>query len=308
MVSEIKQMAERSQATLLVTGASGQLGRRVIELLQETYNGPIIAATRTPAKLSSFGRNYVSVRRADFEDPASLDESFAGVDRLLLISTDAVDIPGRRIQQHVNAVKAAERAGVKHVVYTSIIHSGPESPAFVVPDHVATEAALAESSLGWTVLRENIYMDLQLMSLGQALQSGTLANAIDSGKAAYITREDCARAAAAALSSSFEGRRTLEITGPEAVSQEEIAALASQISGKEIRYVPLDVETLVGYMTGAGMPRPVAEAYATFDTAIAQGEFDAVSSAVEDLTGRKPQSIGEFLSAHREVLLNPAQS
>jgi NAD(P)H dehydrogenase (quinone) len=300
-------MADHALSTLLVSGASGQLGRRVVELLQETYNGPIIAATRTPEKLSAFAGANVTVRRADFEDPASLSEAFAGVDRLLLISTDAVDVPGRRIKQHLNAIEAAERAGVKHIVYTSIIHSGPQSPAFVVPDHRATEAALAESSMGWTVLRENIYTDLQIMSVGRAIQSGTLANAIGAGKAAYITREDCARAAAAALSSSFEGRRTLDITGPEAVSQEDIAALASQLSGKEIRYVPLDVETLVGYMTGAGMPRPVAEAYATFDVAIAQGEFDAVSSAVEDLTGRRPQSIAEFLSAHRDAVLNPAQ-
>ena len=296
-------MAENVHATLLVTGASGHLGRRVIELLQETYRGPIIAATRTPDKLSGFAGPNVTARRADFDDPASLADAFAGVDRLLLISTDAVDVPGRRIRQHTNAITAAERAGVKHVVYTSIIHSGPQSPAFVVPDHRATEAALAESSMGWTVLRENIYMDLQLMSVGQAIKIGQVVNAIGDGKAAYITREDCARAAAAALSSSFEGRRTLDITGPEAVSQEDIAALASQLSGKEIRYMPIDVETLVGYMTGAGMPRPVAEAYATFDVAIAQGEFDAVSSAVEDLTGRKPQSIAEFLTAHRDALL-----
>jgi NAD(P)H dehydrogenase (quinone) len=300
-------MAENAHSTLLVTGASGHLGRRVVELLQETYNGPIVAATRTPDKLSGLARPGTTVRRADFEDADSLDEAFAGVDRLLLISTDAVDVPGRRIKQHINAIKAAERADVKHVVYTSIIHSGPQSPAFVVPDHRATEAALAESSMGWTVLRENIYTDLQLMSVGQAIQSGILSNAIGNGKAAYITREDCARAAAAALSAPFEGRRTLDITGPEAVSQADIAALASQLSGKEINYVPVDVETLIQYMTGAGMPRPVAEAYATFDVAIAQGEFEAVSSAVEDLTGRRPQSIAEFLSAHREALLNPAR-
>ena len=299
-------MAENSHPTLLVTGASGHLGRRVVELLQESYNGPIVAATRTPDKLNGFKGRNVTVRRADFEDPASLDEAFAGVDRLLLISTDAVDAPGRRIKQHTNAIEAAERAGVKHIVYTSIMHSGPQSPAFVVPDHRATEASLAESRMGWTVLRENIYTDLQLMSVGQALQSGTLANAIGDGKAAYITREDCARAAAAALSSSFEGRRTLDITGPAAVSQTDIAALASELSGREIRYAPLDVETLVGYMTGAGMPRPVAEAYATFDVATAQGEFAAVSSAVEDLTGRKPQSVAEFLTAHRDALVNPA--
>lgn len=300
-------MAEQALATLLVTGASGQLGRRTVELLQETHRGPIIAATRTPDNLSDLVRPGTTVRHADFDDPASLSDAFAGADRLLLISTDAVDVPGRRIQQHLNAINAAKEAGVKHVVYTSIIHSGPQSPAFVVPDHRATEAALTESGLGWTVLRENIYMDLQLMSVRRAIETGMVVNAIGDGKAAYITREDCARAAAAALSSSFEGRSTLDITGPEAVSQADIAALASQLSGKDIGYAPIEVETLIGHMTGAGMPRSVAEAYATFDVAIARGEFAAVSSAVEDLTGSKPQSLAEFLSAHRDALLNPAQ-
>src|SRR5690606_13304042 len=196
--------------TLLVTGASGQLGRLAVQFLLESYDGTIVAATRTPEKLADLSQRVV-VRQADFEDPASLASAFAGVDRLLLISTDAVDVPGRRLNQHRNAIKAAEQAGVKHVVYTSIINPGPDSPAFVAPDHRGTEEALSASSLGWTSLRENIYMDMLLMSVSQALQSGKLVNAIGDGKAAYITREDVAHASAAALIAPFEGRRTLEI-------------------------------------------------------------------------------------------------
>ncbi len=295
-------MSTNSKPTLLVTGASGQLGRQVMELLLESYDGAIIAATRTPEKLVDFSQRGVKVRRADFEDPASLMEAFQGADRLLLISTDAIDVPGRRLRQHRNAVKAAEQVGVKHVVYTSLMNPGADSPVFVAPDHRGTEEALAESKMGWTVLRENIYMDLLLMAIPQALQLGGLFKAIGEGTAAYITREDCGRAAAAALASSYEGRRVLDITGPQAVSQYDVAAIASQVIGQPVAYVPLELETLIQNMVSAGLPRPLAEGYASFDAGIAQGKFSAVSSAVEELTGRKPVSLSDFLASHRELL------
>ena len=296
-------MSSNQKSTLLVTGASGHLGRRVLELLLETHKGTIIAATRTPEKLADFSQRGVIVRHADFEDQASLLQAFKGVDRLLLISTDALDVPGRRLNQHRNAVKAAEQAGVSHVVYTSLMNPGPDSPAFVAPDHRGTEEALAETKMGWTVLRENIYAEVLLMSVAQAIQTGKLFNAIGDGKAAYITREDVAHAAAAAIASSFEGRRTLDITGPEAVSQYEVAAIASKVLGQEISYVPLELEVLVQNMVAGGLPRPLAEGYASFDTAIAQNKFSTVSNTVEELTRRKPTSIADFLSAHRDALL-----
>lgn len=296
-------MSSKNNATLLVTGASGQLGRQVVELLLQTHGGPIIAATRTPEKLADFSQRGVIVRHADFEDPDSLVEAFQGADRLLLISTDALDVPGRRLNQHRNAVKAAEQAGVKHVVYTSLMNPGLDSPVLIAPDHRGTEEALTASQMGWTVLRENIYMDMLLMSIPQALQQGGLFNAIGEGKAAYITREDCARAAAAALASSYEGRRVLDITGPEAVSQYDLAAISSQVTGQRIAYVPLQLETLIENMVSAGLPRPLAEVLGSFDAGIAQGKFSAVSSTVEELTGRKPTGLTDFLTAQRDVLI-----
>ncbi|MCC6616082.1 MAG: SDR family oxidoreductase [Anaerolineae bacterium] len=296
-------MSETRQATLLVTGASGHLGRRVIELLLEAQAGPIVASTRTPDKLADFSARGVDVRQADFDDPASLAAAFAGVDRLLLISTDAVGQPGYRINQHVSAVKAAEAAGVKHVLYTSIVNPGPDTPVVLSADHLATETALEASSMGWTFLRNNIYADILPVSLNRALQMGSLYAAAADGKAAYITREDCARAAAAALADTFEGRRALDITGPEALSQADLASIASAIAGKPLTYVALPVETMIDNMVSAGLPRPAAAAYASFDQGIAEGKFDVVTSAVEELTGRQPMRIADFLAAERETLM-----
>jgi NAD(P)H dehydrogenase (quinone) len=291
-------MSENQQPTLLVTGASGNLGRLVVELLLEKGIAPgkIVAASRTPEKLADFAGRGVLVRKADFEDTASLAEAFVGVDRLLLVSTDALDVPGRRLKQHQNAVKAAEEAGVSHVVYTGIVNPTPDFPAFVNPDHGGTEEALAASKLGFTVLRENIYTDYLLNSLGQAVATGQLFSAAREGKTAYITREDCARAAAAALASSFSGRRTVDITGPAAVSQHDVAVIASAVSGHPVTYIPLELEALIQGMVGAGLPRPLAEAFATFDAATAQGQFTEASNGVEALTGRKPTSVAEFLA------------
>ncbi|MEP7285435.1 MAG: SDR family oxidoreductase [Chloroflexota bacterium] len=296
-------MSNNHQSTLLVTGASGQMGRRVLELLLEAQAGTIIAATRTPEKLADFSNRRVVIRHADFDDPASLPEAFAGVDRLLLISTDVVGKPGQRLAQHRAAVEAADAANVNHVVYTSLVNPGPDSPILLAPDHQGTEDALAASKLGWTILRNNTYTETLIPALNRAIQMGSLFSAAGQGKAGYVTREDCARVAAAALASSFTGRRTLDITGPEALSQADLAAIATTISGHPVTYIPLELEVLIQNMVAAGLPRPIAELYASFDTAIAQGKLDVVSTAIEDLTGRKPMRLADFLTAEREALL-----
>lgn len=294
-----------SKPTLLVTGASGHLGRRVIELLLEANAGTVVAASRAPEKLADFAAQGVIVRHADFDDPTSLTTAFAGVDRLLLISTDALGVPGLRIKQHVNAVKAAEAAGVKHVVYTSLTNAA-DTPILLAPDHKATEDALAASALGWTVLRNNVYSEMQISALNRAISMGQLFSACGEGKIGYITREDCARAAAAALASDFEGKRTLEVTGPEAVSQYDLAAIASQLSGQTVTYIPLTLEALTQGMVDAGLPRPVADVYASFDAGAAQGKLDVVTNVVEELTGKKPTRLADYIAANRDAVLQGA--
>ncbi len=298
-------MSDNGKPTLLVTGASGHLGQRVIELLLETNTANIIAATRSPEKLAALSQRGVTVRHADFDDPALLAKAFAGVDRLLLISTDALGVPGLRMKQHTAAVKAAEEAGVNHVVYTSLINPEPDSPIKIAPDHYATEIALTKSKLGYTVLRNNIYTDMLIGTISLALQLGGIYAASADGKIGYVTREDCARAAAAALTASFTGRRILDITGPAALSQYEVAAIASTATGQTITYTPLPLEVLVQNMVAAGLPQPVAEVYASFDAGTAIGKNDVVSNAVEQLTGRKPTSVTEFLTANRQAFSHP---
>jgi NAD(P)H dehydrogenase (quinone) len=296
-------MSVNHRRTLLVTGASGHLGQRVIELLLEANAGRVIAATRTPEKLAHLAARDVEVRKADFDDPSTLATAFAGVDRLLLISTDVLDGTDRRQVQHRNAVNAAAQAGVKHVVYTSLTRPEPGSPIAIAPDHFATEQALADSTLDWTVLRNNVYTDFLLQSLPRAVATGQLVVVAGDGKTGYVTREDCARAAAAALAAHDSGRVTLDITGPAGITQAELAQITSAVAGRPVAYVPLPADAIVAGMVEAGLPQPMAEAYVTFGVGAADGTLAVVSTAVADLTGKAPQSVHDYLAAHREALL-----
>ena len=290
-----------AKPTLLVTGASGNLGRLVVELLLESEAGPIIATTRDPSKLAAFAARGVDVRAADFDDEASLAKAFAGADRALLISTDALDRPGRRQEQQLRAVKALEAAGVKYVAYTSC--TTPESLlASVAPDHAATEAAIAATKLEYTALRNNLYADLLFATLPGAVASETLVDAKGDGKIGWVTREDCARAAAAALVSAT-GRTAVDITGPDALDSKELAKLVADVTGKPVAHVSVTPEALLEGMVQHGLPKPVAEIYASFDAAAAKGQLALVTDTVAKLTGRPPQSLRSFLSDARAVLL-----
>lgn len=280
--------------TLLVTGASGQLGQQVIEFLLEVGDHTIIATTRSPEKLAHFADHGVIVREADFDDPKSLDTAFAGADRLLLISTDALGEPGKRLKQHQTAVQSAKDAGVSHIIYTSLT-GADDSPVTFAPDHNGTEQAIMKSGLGYTILRNNLYMDLLAQAIPQAYQLGGIFKATGDGKAGYITREDCARAAVAALTDSFDGKRTLDISGAESLTQSEIASIATEVFGKSLTYTPVPLEAVVDGMVKAGLPQPIAETFASFDTAIAQGKMD-VASDFEALTGEKSTTVSEYLT------------
>jgi NAD(P)H dehydrogenase (quinone) len=291
-----------SQSPLLVTGAAGHLGRRVVELLLERGVGPIIATTRRPEALADLAARGVEVRRADFDDGPGLARAFAGAKRALLVSTDSVDGTSRRLAQQQTAVRAFAAAGVAHVVYTSMVNP-VGSPVGVAPDHAGTEAALASSPLDFTILRNNIYADMLLVWLPPALASGQLVDARAEGAVAYVTREDCAQVAAAALATATTGRHTLDVTGPGALTGAELATLASELVRRTVTHVSVPVAAVVEGLVQHGLPRPVAEIYASFDVGIARGDFAAVTDTVSRLTGRQPQSVRDFLAASRAALL-----
>jgi NAD(P)H dehydrogenase (quinone) len=285
-------------STYIVTGAGGQLGRRVLAHLLDTLKVPadrLVATSRNSAALSDWASRGVAVRGADFDAPDSLAAAFAGGERLLLISTDALDRPGRRLEQHLAAIRAAETAGLQHVVYTSM--PDPErSLVTFAPDHLGSEQAIADSALpGWTVLRNQWYFENLLHSLPHALAQGRWYTANGDGGLAHIARDDLARAAAMALTGDFAGKRTLTLTGDRAWTAQEIAAAVARATGQSLTPVPVPVEALIEGMVGAGMPEPIARIFASFDANIAAGRMATVSDDYRTLTGSAPQGFEDWL-------------
>jgi NAD(P)H dehydrogenase (quinone) len=287
---------------LLVTGASGQLGRNVLELLLETPGRSLVATTRNPDSLKDLAARGVDVRKADFDDEASLREAFRGAGRALLVSYDHIETPGQREAQHEAAIRAFAAAGVGHVVYTSLPNPGPGSPITIAGSHRATEEAIAGSGLDHTILRNNLYVDLALGPYAGAVASGKLVDARGRGAAAFITREDCARAAAAALASGA-GKRTLDIGGGENLTSDAIAALLAEITGKAVVHVDVPPADLRAGLLQHGLPGFVADLVVSFDAAIAAGQLETKPGPFEELTGRRAQSIRAYLEANRARLV-----
>ena len=293
-------MSNAINGPFIVTGASGQLGSLVIENLLARGAAPIIAITRTPNKLAALRERGIDVRAGDFNDPAALGAAFEGGGRLLIISTDDLE-PGKRLAAHSNAVSAAKTAGVSHIVYTSLTNPDENSPIGFAADHRETEALIKQTGIPHTILRNCLYADLLLMSGQQAVGAGALYAAAGDGKAGYVTRADCARAAAAAL--LYEtGSTVRNVTGPETVGQSDIAAILSEIAGKEIPYVPITRDALVSAMVGNGLPEFMADVFSSFDVAIAKGCLDVATSDVAELTGQQPQSVRDFLRANKAAV------
>jgi NAD(P)H dehydrogenase (quinone) len=287
--------------SILVSGASGHLGRQVVEkLLERVEASSVVAATRKPESLAELATRGVTVAYADFEDDAAMASAFAGVERALLISTDSLDEPGRRVAQHRRAIRAFARAGVKYLAYTSIV-SPVGSRITLSKDHAETEQALAESGLHYTVLRNNMYSDYAIEPARRAVGNGRVVNARGQGKVGFVSRADCAAVAAAVLVEPPAGNQTLDVTGPEALDSVDFAALLSQLTGKSIGVQSIPVSALVEGMVEHGLPRHLAEVLGSFDAGIAAGELAVVSDSVERLTGKKPESLGDFLARERAL-------
>jgi NAD(P)H dehydrogenase (quinone) len=290
------------QPTLLVTGASGKLGREVVRFLLDDHGvspGRLIVTTRDPARLTSLAERGVDVRAADFDDPASLTDAFAGADALLLISVDTV---GRRVAQHTHAIAAAEAAGVQHLVYTSM-PAPADSPLVFAPEHAGTEARLADSAVPVvTVLRNNWYFENLTEFQASILQTGVWLTAADGKPTAELSRLDLARAAAAALVSPAKTSRTLTLHGRESLTVAERAKLLADAIGRSIEVVALDDAAYRAALTEAGVPAPFIEMMATMEAHNGAGLSDGDSGAFEALTGTRPQSLAAWVDAQRDVL------
>ncbi|MCB9522471.1 MAG: SDR family oxidoreductase [Myxococcales bacterium] len=292
--------------TLLVTGASGHLGRRVIAHLLGTQGvspAQIIATTRSPEKLADLAARGVQVRAADFSVPEGLPAAFAGADRLLLVSTDQV---GARLTQQRAAIQAAQAAGVQHVVYTSM--PAPErSPVIFAPEHAGTELALAESGLpGWTVLRNHWYFENVFMALPAIAATGVWATAAGDRGTADISRDDLAQAAAAVLASDRTGTATFTLSGGEALTTAQQAAGLAEVLGRPIQVVYQTADERRAALLGAGLPAPFAEMLVSFEVNQAQGYMEPVTGDFQAITGRAPQSHAAWLAGSAGALRGAA--
>ena len=289
--------------TILVTGAAGQLGQRVVHHLLETYKVPagrIIAATRDPSKLADLATKGVATRKADFDDAAGLVSAFEGAGTVLIISTDALAVPGQRLKQHTAAVNAAAKAGVKHIAYTSM-PSPDKSLVTFAPDHLGTENAIKASGLPYTILRDAWYFDNFMMSLPHNLEGGKWYTATKGGKVPYITREDCALAIAAALVGKPENK-TYTLTGSTSYSIADVASAVTAITGRPLEVIDVTDEQLSGGLTGAGLPSFVVDMLVSADANIRAGNFDSLSGDFTTLTGNEPQTLRKFIEDRKAAL------
>jgi NAD(P)H dehydrogenase (quinone) len=289
---------------ILVTGASGQLGSAIVSYLLKAGQvaaSDIIAASRNPAKLSALADQGVETRAVDFDDAASLESAFAGVDRVLLISTDELASPGKRLAQHKAAVAAAAKAGVGHILYTSMPNPDKSLVSFA-PDHLGTEEAIKASGMAYTIIRNSWYIDNYFMGMPHNLQAGQWFTSMGDGRVSNISRNDCAAAAAAALANPPAGNVTLTLTGAELLNAEEIAAAVSKAAGKPLKVVAVTDEQLAAGVAGAGMPPFVVELVVSADANIRAGNFAVLTDVFETLTGRKPQTVADFFEENKAAL------
>jgi NAD(P)H dehydrogenase (quinone) len=288
--------------SIIITGAAGRLGRLVAEQLLECEPPErVVLVTRRPAALRELQARGAEVRYGDFDDPASLGDAFAGGHRMLLVSTDCI---GRRVRQHRTAIEAAAAAGVGHVVFTSAVRPVAWHPmGAYIREQGETELVLQRSGLAWTVLRFGSFAELQLPPAATAVQNRRLITNGGDGRIAPISRRDCAEAAVMTLTSDRHIGQTYDITGPEALTPSELAALYADVSGQPINVLQLSDSILTWVLVSIGTPVRSAWDITAFGRAVRHGYFDVVDPAFTRLTGHDPAAMRHVLIAHRADLL-----
>ena len=283
---------------ILVTGATGHLGKATVDFLLQKgiAAGQISALARDESKAADLKTKGINVITGNYEDYASLVAAFKGVDKLLFVSAN--DVANRTVQQE-NVVKAAKEAGVKHVIYTSFERKNETetSPIAIVAEaQLKTEKWLKESGLTYTILKNNLYMDFIPVFIGdKVLETGVVYLPAGKGKAGFTLRNDMAEAAANILVTPGHEGKIYDITNVETYTYDDIASAIAGITGKAIKYVSPTVEEYISTLTGAGVPAEYSGMFAGFALAQAEGEFDFVGNDLEQLLGRKPTTLKDFL-------------
>lgn len=282
---------------IIVTGATGQLGQRVIaHLLTLLPAEQIGVSVRDPKKATDLIEKGIRVRSGDFSDADSLRHSFEGSERLLLISSNGRAQGGDTLAQHGNAINVAKELGFQRIFYTSQISASPQSHFPPGRDHAATETMLAESGVAWTALRNGFYAHSAQLMNAHGFEAGVLAGPQD-GKVAWTTHDDLAAGAAALLAGAevIDGP-TLPLTGSETFDLADLAAFASEILGRPVLRKVLSDQEMLTQASERGTPPKIAEIMMGYYLAARAQEFAQTAPLLERLIGRKPQSMRDFLA------------
>lgn len=266
--------------TIAITGATGKLGRLAVRQLKDKVPaGAIVALVRSTARASDLG---VTAREADYSRPNTLGKALSGVDTLLLISSNEI---GQRAVQHSNVIEAAKKAGVKRIVYTSLLHADT-SPLSLAGEHRETEAAIVASGIPYTILRNGWYTENYTASIPGALAGGAFLGSAGAGRISSASRVDYAEAAVAALTGAGHNGKTYELAGDYAWTLSGLAAEISRQTGKTIPYKNLPEAEYAAALAAFGLPERAARAYASFDAGAAAGALFDESGQLSTLIGR----------------------
>lgn len=276
--------------TIAVTGATGQLGRLIIEGLKASTSESIIALARSPEKAADLG---VESRVADYTKPETLAPALAGVDTLMFIS--ASDI-GQRVQQHLAVIEAVKTAGVKHVVYTSLLNADKTGIPFA-PEHTATEAAIKESGATYTLLRNGWYSENYVGSSAGAVANGAFVGSAGDGRVSGATRADYAAAAVKVLTTEGHENKTYELAGDIAFTLTDLAAEISAQTGKTIPYTNLPVPEYAAILKTVGLPEEMAEMFAGLELFTAADDLYSESKELSQLIGRPTTPLADVVKA-----------
>jgi len=278
---------------MLVTGATGKFGTKVLETLLKTVPANQLAVSvRKPEKAEGLRARGVEVRQGDFDHPETLDSAFAGIDRLLIISADGDN--ETRIRQHSDAVAAAERAGVKFIAYTSLVNA-TESKNLFAPTHQATEEAILKTGIPYSFLRNNWYLENEIPSIQGVLAGAPWVTSAGDGRVGWALQQDYAEAAATVLSGNGHENTIYELSG-KSLTQEEFVSLLGSVLGKEVTVQQVDDATYADIMKNAGIPDFVIPILVDIQKSIREGTLDFESNDFEKVLGRPASPISEALS------------